>query len=417
MPNYRPRVADRELADLMKAVGAVLIEGPKASGKTATASRVAATVFDMDRDSTARASIELNPGYLFDRPTPILFDEWQTTPDLWNSVRRAVDASDRGRGLYLLTGSARPRDDVNRHSGAGRFATLRMRPMSLFESGHSNGDVSLAALLEGKRQPGRDSGLTVPNLMERVVIGGWPDLLEADELTARRWLRGYLKQVIEVDIPSLVGRRDPRTLGRVLTSLARFVAHAPATRTIAADAGGERGPVNPATIYSHLDALERLQLLDNSEAWQPHMRSRSRLRSAATRYFVDPSIATSALGVTSMDLLNDLPAAGYHFEALVVRDLRVYAQQLGGRIDTWRDEGGNEVDAIITVPGGRWAAVEIKMSNTEVDTAAASLTKFAQRIDTSRHGEPQSLIVVTATGSAGMRNDGVHVVPITALGP
>jgi len=417
MPDYRPRVADRELADLMKAVGAVLIEGPKASGKTATASRVSATVFDMDRDSTARASIELNPGFLFDRPTPILFDEWQTAPDLWNSVRRAVDSSDRGRGLYLLTGSARPRDDVNRHSGAGRFATLRMRPMSLFESGHSNGDVSLAALLNGERQPGRDSGLTVPNLMERVVAGGWPDLLEADETTARRWLRGYLEQVIEVDVPSMVGRRDPRTLHRVLTSLARFVAHAPATRTLAADAGGERGPVTPATIYSHLDALERLQLLDNSEAWQPHMRSRSRLRSTATRYFVDPSIATAALGVSSADLLNDLPAAGYHFEALVVRDLRVYAQQFGGRIDTWRDEGGNEVDAIITVPGGRWAAVEIKMSTSEVDTAAANLTKFVQRIDTSRHGEPQSLIVVTATGSAGTRNDGVHVVPITALRP
>lgn len=417
MSDYRPRIADRELADLMGAVGAVLIEGPKASGKTATASRVAATVFDMDRDSTARASIELNPAYLFDRPTPILFDEWQTVPELWNSVRRAVDASERGRGLYLLTGSARPRDDVNRHSGAGRVATLRMRPMSLFESGHSNGEVSLAALLEGTRQPGRDSGLTVPDVMERAVVGGWPDLLDADETMARRWMTGYLQQVVEVDVPSMVGRRDPRTLRRVLASLARFVAHAPATRTIAADAGGERGPVSPATIYSHLDALERLQLLDNSEAWLPHMRSRSRLRSTPTRYFVDPSIATTALGVSSADLLSDLPAAGYHFEALVVRDLRVYAQRLGGRVDTWRDEGGNEVDAIIAVPGGRWAAVEIKMSTAEVDTAAANLTKFTQRIDTSRQGDPQCLIVITATGSAGVRSDGVHVVPITALGP
>jgi predicted AAA+ superfamily ATPase len=417
MVDYRARVADAELSDLMGAVGAVLIEGPKACGKTATASRVAATVFAMDQDRTARASIELNPGFLFDRPTPILFDEWQVAPDLWNRVRRAVDAAERSRGLYLLTGSATPRDDVNRHSGAGRFGSLRMRPMSLFESGHSTGEVSLTRLLGGQTQPGRDNGMTVPQLMERVVIGGWPDLLDADEVTARRWLSGYLKQVVEVDIPSFVGRRDPRTLNRVLTALGRLVAQSPATRTIAADAGGERGPIAPATIYSHLDALERLQLLDNSEAWRPHMRSRSRLRTTATRYFVDPSIGTAALGATSNDLLNDLEAAGYHFEALVIRDLRVYAQPLGGRVDTWRDEDGNEVDAIVTLPNGEWAAIEIKMSQKDIDAAAAGLLKFAQRIDTGKQGQPAALIVITATGSAGRRADGVNVVPITALSP
>ncbi|MGC5165508.1 ATP-binding protein [Luteimicrobium sp. DT211] len=417
MPDYRPRVADAELSDLVQAVGAVLIEGPKACGKTATASRVAATVFTMDQDGTARASIELNPDYLFDRPTPILFDEWQVAPDLWNRVRHAVDAADRGRGLYLLAGSATPRDDVNRHSGAGRFGVLRMRPMSLFESSHSTGEVSVAALLAGQKQMGRDGGLTVPQLMERIVIGGWPDLLEADETSARRWLSGYLRQVVEVDIPSFVGRRDPRTMSRVLASLGRFVGQSPTTRAISADAGGERGPVAPATIYSHLDALERLQLLDNSEAWQPHMRSRTRLRTTATRYFVDPSLATSALGVSSTDLLNDLEAAGFHFEALVLRDLRIYAQRLEGRVDTWRDAEGHEVDAVITLPGGEWAAVEVKMSQKDVDKAAAALLRFADRVDTERQGKPMSLIVVTATGSAGRRPDGVNVVPITALGP
>lgn len=417
MSHYRSRVADAELADLMRAVGAVLIEGPKACGKTATASRVAVTTFEMDQDATARASIDLNPDYLFDRPVPILFDEWQVTPELWNRVRRAVDAAERRRGLYLLAGSATPRDDVNRHSGAGRFGVLRMRPMSLFESGHSTGDVSLAALLDGRAQTGRDNGMTVPQLMERVVIGGWPDLLDTDEADARTWLSGYLTQIVEIDIPSFVGRRDPRTLRRVLASLARFVAQSPATRTIAADAGGERGPIAPTTIYSHLDALERLQLLDNSEAWRPHMRSRARLRTTATRYFVDPSIATAALGIGSAELLNDLEAAGHYFEALAVRDLRVYAQPLGGRVDTWRDEGGNEVDAIITLPGGRWAAVEIKMSQKDVDKAAAGLLNFAQRVDAQKQGLATALIVLTATGSAGRRPDGVHVVPLTALAP
>ncbi|HWD60928.1 MAG TPA: DUF4143 domain-containing protein [Humibacter sp.] len=417
MVEYRPRVADAELVGKMRSTGAVLLEGPKACGKTATASRVATTVFDMDRDATARASIDLNPGYLFDRPTPILFDEWQVAPELWNQVRRAVDASDRGRGRYLLTGSATPKNDVSRHSGAGRIGILRMRPMSLFESGHSTGDVSLAALLDGQKQLGSDSGLTVPDLMRRIVIGGWPNLLDADEMEARGWLEGYLRQIVEVDIPSFVGRRDPRTLERVLASLGRFVAQSPATRAIAADAGGERGPVPPATIYSHLDALDRLRLLDDSEAWQPRMRSRSRLRTTPTRYFVDPSIGTAALHVGSDDLLRDLNAAGFHFEALVVRDLRIYAQALGGRVDTWRDEAGNEVDAIVSLPGGKWAGIEIKMSQSEVDTAAASLLKLTKRVEINVQGEPSALIVITATGAAGRRSDGIHVTPITALSP
>jgi len=417
MVDYRPRIADGELKTKMRSTGAVLIEGPKACGKTATASRAAATVFDMDRNATARASIELNPEYLFNQPTPILFDEWQTTPELWNRVRRAVDDAGRERGHYILTGSATPKDDANRHSGAGRIGVLRMRPMSLFESGHSSGEVSLAALLGGKAQPGRDSGLTVPALMQRIVIGGWPALLAADEAEARGWIEDYLRQIVDIDIPSFVGRRDPRTLRRVLASLARFVAQSPTIRAIAADTGGDRGPAVATTIYSHLDALDRLQLLDDSQAWQPHMRSRSRLRTASTRYFVDPSIGTAALGVGSDDLLRDLNAAGYHFEALVVRDLRIYAQALGGHVETWRDESGNEVDAIITLRDGRWAAAEIKMSQNDVDAAAAGLRRIAEKIDTERHGRPAALIVITATGTAGQRADGVHVAPITALAP
>ncbi|MEA4943924.1 MAG: DUF4143 domain-containing protein [Propionicimonas sp.] len=417
MVEYRPRVADGELAAKMRAVGAVLVEGPKACGKTATASRAATTTFDMAGDPTAQASVDLNPDWLFDRPTPILFDEWQATPALWNRVRRAVDNSNRGRGLYLLTGSATPRDDVNRHSGAGRIGVLRMRPMSLFESGHSTGQVSLTALMEGQRQLGTDNGLTVPDLMERIVIGGWPDLLDAGETDAREWLQGYLRQIIEVDIPSFVGRRDPRTLERVLASLGRFVAQSPATRALAADAGGDRGPVAAPTIYSHLDALDRLRLLDDSAAWQPHMRSRTRLRTTPTRYFVDPSIATTALGVGSRDLLADLKAAGFHFEALVVRDLRIYSQVLGGRVDTWRDAEGNEVDAIVSLPGGTWAAFEVKMSQNDVDAAAANLLKFSERVDVATQGEPAALVVITATGAAGQRSDGVHVAPITSLAP
>ena len=417
MNTYLPRVADEELTKKMRSTGAVLIEGPKACGKTATASRIAATTFNMDQDATARSSIELNSDYLLDRPTPILFDEWQVAPHLWTLVRRSVDESEHGRGLYLMTGSATPRDDATRHSGAGRIGVLRMRPMSLFESGHSSGDVSLSALLDQKTQTGSGADLSVPDLMQRIVVGGWPDLIGSDEVEARGWIDDYLTQIVEVDIPSFVGRRDPRLLGRVIASLGRFVAQSPTVTTLAADAGGDRGPIAAATVASHLDALARLGLIDDSDAWQPHMRSRSRLRTTPTRYFVDPSLGTAALHVGSADLLNDLPAAGFHFEALVLRDLRIYAQPLGGRVDTWRDENGNEVDAVVSLPDGRWAAIEVKMNQSAVDLAAANLKRFTQRVDLDRHGQPAALIVITATGPAGRRADGVTVTPITALRP
>ncbi|MDO5672806.1 MAG: DUF4143 domain-containing protein [Actinomycetaceae bacterium] len=417
MSSYHSRVSESELQSLMSVTGAVLIEGPKACGKTTTATRLAKTRFDMDEDSTAKASVELNPDFLFNNPTPILFDEWQVVPDVWNRVRRAVDARSGQRGLYILTGSSTPRDNVNRHSGAGRFSVLQMRTMSLFETHHSTGDVSFKALMDGETCKGSGNHMNVPELMERIVIGGWPHLLGQDETTARKWLAGYIKQAIEVDIPSFVGHRDPNTLGRVLESLARFVAHSPALTSIAADAGGAGGPLNTGTLRSHLDALQRLHLLDNSLAWQPHMRSRTRLRAAPTRYFVDPSLATAALRASSKDLLNDLNTAGYHFEALVIRDLRIYSQPLDGRVDTWRDSEGNEVDAVVTLDDGRWAAFEVKMSQNDVDKAAATLLRFASRVDWARHGEPAALAVITPSGPAGRRKDGVHVLPITSLAP
>jgi uncharacterized protein len=416
MPTYLPRVADVELADRMSALGAVLIEGPKACGKTATASQIASTMVRLDEDSNARAAVTLNPAALFNQPTPIVFDEWQLEPEIWNRVRRQVD--DRGqRGLFILTGSATPRDDANRHSGAGRIGTIRMRPMSLFESGHSTGEVSLAALFDGKQATGRDNGLSVPDLLERVVIGGWPGLIDATERDARAWLGDYLRQVVEVDIPSVGPRRNPRNLRRLLESLGRSVGQPVKLTELAKDIGGDRGPIAMETVYSYLDALERLMLTDISEAWRPHMRSSTRLRTAPVRYFVDPSVGPAALGVGSTDLLADLNAAGFHFEALAIRDLRVYAQPLGGVVDSWRDSNGREIDAVVTLPGGRWGAFEVKLNPDAADAAAAALLRIADSIDTSRHGRPDMLGVITSTGYAGRRPDGVHVIPITTLGP
>lgn len=416
MPDYLPRITDRELATYMGVMGAVLIEGPKACGKTYTASQVANTIIRFDEDEAARSLVALNPTALFSGDPPILFDEWQLEPAIWNRVRRHVD--DRGEpGQFILTGSATPRDNASRHSGAGRFAVVRMRPMSLFESGHSTGEVSLAALLDGERQTGNGTDFTFEELLRRIVIGGWPQLIGKDEDFARKWLRSYIKQVVEVDIPEMGHRRNPGNLERLLAALARGVGQAVKLSELAQDVGGEAGPVANETLYGYVEALDRLKLTDNSEAWRPHMRSRARLRAAPVRYFMDPSIGTTALNVGTTDLIADPQATGFHFEGLAIRDLRIYAQPLGGVVDSWRDSNGNEVDAIVTIPGGKWGAFEVKLNPRDVDNAAGSLLRFASSIDTNKHGGPAALAVITSTGYAGRREDGVHVIPIGTLRP
>lgn len=417
MSSYRPRVVDAELEEQMQIMGAVLIDGPKAVGKTRTASQAASTVLRVDVDRAARAALEVHPEQLFKHPTPILFDEWQETPDLWNLVRRAVDDHDE-RGLYLLTGSATPRDDARLHSGAGRIGRLRMRPMSLFETGHSSGTVSLADLLTGADPEGAPASLSVPDLIERITIGGWPDLLTFDERSSRRWLRSYIENLAEVDVPLLGPRRNPGNLVRLLAALGRAVGTPLNQTALAAEVGGHRGSIAPETLVNYLDALTRLMLIEPLPAWRPHMRSRTRMRTSAVHHFVDPSIGPAALGVGSHELLADLEAAGLHFESLVLRDLRTYAQGLGARFSSWRDtQTKREIDTIIELPNGRWAAFEIKLGEAAADTAADSLLHFASRIDTERHGEPTALVVVTGGRFAYRRPDGVLVVPITALGP
>jgi predicted AAA+ superfamily ATPase len=413
---YLPRIADLELEQRLDYIGAVLIDGPKACGKTATASRHAQTVIRLDENQTARTWVRLAPERLFEGPTPILFDEWQVEPRIWNQVRRQVDDRE-GKGLFILTGSATPADDASRHSGAGRFSVMKMRPMSLFESGHSNGEMSLASLLRGERQTGLGTHLSFDELLKRIVIGGWPDLIEVDERSARRWLRDYLSHIVEVDIQKLGSRRDPANLRRLLESLGRSVGQAVKGVELAKDVGGEDGPIAKETLSAYLTALDRLHLLDNSPAWLPHMRSRARLRTAPVRYFVDPSMGPAALGIGTSELMADLNARGIHYEALVIRDLRIYAQLLDARVESWRDSNGHEVDAVVSIGPNNWGAFEVKLNPDAVDDAAAALLRFKASVDTSRHGEPACLGVITSTGAGGLREDGVHVIPIGCLGP
>ena len=417
---YRPRIVDPELSARLAATGAVVIEGPKGCGKTATARQLARSEVLLDVDENARRAIAIDPSLVLDGPVPRLFDEWQLEPTLWNHLRRAVDARQQP-GQFILTGSAAPTDDITRHTGAARITRLRMRPMSLFETGHSTGAISLAALLAGEPARSPESTLTVTDLATLVVIGGWPGNLTRTSAQAMQASRDYLDEIRRVDL-SRVDRstRDPGKVGRLLRALARHVATAASLATLMADtagADGADGALARDTVRDYLDALERVMIIEDQPAWAPHLRSRSRIRNAAKRHFVDPSLAAAALRATPARLLADLQALGLLFESLVVRDLRVYAQASDAAVLHYRDNTGLEVDAIVEVSDGQWAAFEVKLGQGQVDAAAASLLTFATRVDTAKCSAPAALGVITASGYGYQRPDGVHVIPIGALGP
>ena len=414
---YRSRVVDEELVARLSSTGAVVIEGPKAVGKTATARHIAASEVLLDVDENARRAIAVDPRLVLDGETPRLVDEWQVEPTIWNHIRRAVD--DRGQpGQFILTGSAVPADEITRHTGAGRLTRLRMRPMTLFETGQGTGAISLASLLDGSPPRCPDTGLSVGDITELVAVGGWPGHLNLGVGQSLRAVRDYLEETRRVDLVRVDGvRRSPENVGRLLRSLARNVATHAAATTLAADAGGADGALDADTVRDYLTALQRLMIIEDQPAWAPHLRSKSTLRRAPKRHFVDPSLAVAALGVTPDRLLKDLNLLGFLFESLVVRDLRVHAQAADARVLQYRDNTGLEVDAIVEAADGRWAAFEIKLGPGQVEDGAATLLKFAQRVDTEKCGAPALLAVVVSTGYGYVRDDGVAVIPVGALGP
>jgi uncharacterized protein len=415
--DYTPRIVDSELRAHLAALGGVVIEGPKACGKTATASQVAASEIRLDVDESARRAVELDPRLVLAGATPRLIDEWQLEPGIWNHVRRAID--DRGEpGQFVLTGSAVPTDDVTRHSGAGRISRLRMRPMSLFESGHSTGAMSLARVLAGEPVGSPDIDFGVAEIAERVAVGGWPGVQAREPDAALRTVRAYVDEVRRLDVDRLDGgQRDPERVGRMLRSLARNVATYASLSTIAHDTGADGDPIRRETVADYLEAVTRLMVVEDQPAWQPHLRSKAALRSGPKRHFADPSLAVAALRATPDDLLADLELLGFLFESLVVRDLRVYAQAADADVLQYRDSNGLEVDAIVRRPGGPWAAFEVTLGGRQIDQAAKALLRFAERVDTSRTGEPAALGVIVGSGYGYTRPDGISVIPIGALGP
>jgi hypothetical protein len=413
---YLARFADEELAARLRATGAVLIEGPRGCGKTQTALRAARSDVRLDRDVAARKAGELRPSLLLDGARPRLIDEWQLVPDVWNEVRGDVDDHPGEPGRYILAGSAVPPDDETRHTGSLRITRLRLRPMSLAESGHSTRAVSIGSLFNGEGAEAPDPGLDLRELVERIVTGGWPGLLGRDPADAMLATQGYLDETRRLDLGRLGGpRRDPDNVARVIRSLARNTSTEASARTIAADVTGAEGGIDYHTVLDYINALARVFVVEDLPAWAPALRSSGPLRSSVTRHFVDPSLAAAAMGAGVDRLLGDTETLGLLFESLVIRDLRVYGQALGATAWHYRDATGAEADAILELRDGRWAAIEVKLGQHRVDEGARSLLRVVDHIDTGRHGEPAFLAVVTGWGYAYRRPDGVFVLPIGTL--
>lgn len=415
---YLPRIIDAEVRRLLEAVGAVVIEGPKACGKTATGLQLAASSVRFDTDAGARSMVSIEPGAVLDGPTPRLLDEWQVVPELWNHLRHRIDDR-QGPGQFILTGSAVPADDITRHSGAGRIGRLRMRPMSLFESGSSEGLVSLAVLLAGERPATGRSAVTITDLADLICAGGWPGLRNLETAAAGRAVSAYLDEVARTDASQVNSvRRDPQLVKRLLHAVARNVSTQASARKIAADTTGPEAAMHDDTVRDYLSALERLMVIEDQPAWSTHLRSRATLRTSPTRHFVDPSLAAAALGASPATLLRDGETFGFLFESLVIRDLRIYAQALDGEVFHYRDNVGTEVDAIISLRDGRWGAIEVKLGETRADEAAASLNRFLAKVDTSKVGQPAFVAIITGGSYAYVRpDDGIAVIPLGLLGP
>ncbi len=414
---YQPRIVDHELTELLKSVGAVVIEGPKACGKTETARQVAASEVRLDVDPSARQAAAIDPSLVLEGTVPRLLDEWQLAPALWNYVRRTVDDR-RATGQFILTGSAVPQDDVTRHTGAGRIARLHMRPMSLFESGHATGEVSLSGVLEGQPPRAGATEMNVKDIAERVAMGGWPGLLGKPVTQALKAIRAYVDELRRTDIQRVGGvAHDPAKVLLLMRSLARNVSTMVSLATLARDVGGADEALAKNTVGAYHDALTRLMVVEDQPAWAPHLRSRSRIRTSPRRHFVDPSLAVAVLRATPERLLQDLNLLGFLFESLVVRDMRIYGQACDAEVLHYRDNTELEVDVVVETADGRWAAFEIKLGSGAVDGGAESLKQFASRVDTKKCGPPQRLGVITGTGLAYTRADGVAVIPIGALGP
>ncbi|MDY3091790.1 MAG: DUF4143 domain-containing protein [Erysipelotrichaceae bacterium] len=425
MENYRKRIADDILQKKLRSKGAVLIEGPKWCGKTTTAEQAAKSILYMDEPSSIKQNLaraDLDPESLLEGDVPRLIDEWRLAPKLWDAVRFSVDHK-RKFGLYILTGSAVPANlDEIHHTGTGRFSWLKMRPMSLYESGESTGDVSLSELFNNEDCLLRgNSKLTLDDIAFLICRGGWPMAIDVPEDVALQQAIDYYDAVVNEDISRIDGaRKENAYVKRLMRAYARNQGAQISIDTLLNDLlESESFETSNKTATKYINLLKKIFVIEDMEAWNPNLRSKTAIRTSDTRYFVDPSIATAALGIGPDDLLNDLKTMGLLFETMAIRDLRVYADLLDANIYHYRDKNGLECDAVIHCRNGSYGLVEIKLGGDKlIDEGAASLKKLSSKIDTDKMKKPSFLMVLTANSNvAYKRNDGVIVVPVGALKP
>ena len=423
MGEYRQRVADQLLRFKLEAIGAVLIEGPKACGKTSTAEQQAGSILYLDDPATMEQNLQLaqtDVKQLLVGATPRLIDEWQLAPQLWDAIRFEVDH--RGDdGQFMLTGSAVPADMSSvKHSGAGRFGWLTMRPMSLWESGESSGEVSLEALFADASKVSGVNPLTLEQVAFVACRGGWPKAVtRKSPRSALLQIQEYFRAIVQSDISRVDAvSRNAERAQRLMRSYARHQGAQASISTIKADlAANEASEMSDNTIESYLGALRKIFIIEDMPAWNPNLRSKTAIRTAETRYFVDPSVATTALGIAPPDLINDLNTFGLMFETLCVRDLRVYADALGGKVYHYRDANGLECDAVVHLPNGSYGLVEIKLGGDKlIGEGIENLNKLTGKIDTTRMKAPAFRMILTAVGErAYKRTDGILVVPVGCL--
>ncbi len=402
---YKKRIADTLLKEQLEAAGAVLIQGPKWCGKTTTAEQIAGSKIYMnapDRQNEFRMLVDTNIQRLLGGETPRLIDEWQLYPKLWDAVRYEVDHREVRQGQFVLTGSAVPvQTDLIRHTGTGRFAWLKMRTMSLWESGESNGGVSLGELFKGLPPDADADADSIDELSRLVCRGGWPESVGKKEKAALRQAYNYTDAIAESDISRVDGvRRDAAFARRLLRSYARHQGAAVPISQLYADINSNEGnSLSEATIEGYLRVLRQIFVIEDMPAWNPNLRSRSAIRMSETRYFTDPSIVVAALGIGPDDLLNDVSTFGLLFETMAVRDLRVYAESLDGSLFHFRDRTGLECDAVVHLRNGSYGLIEIKLGGEHlINEGAASLKKLASLVDTSKMPEPSFMMVLTGVG-------------------
>ena len=424
MKKYKKRIADTLLTRKLEGKGAVLIEGAKWCGKTTTAEQISKSVLYMsDPEKMAQylEMAEVSPKSLLAGETPRLLDEWQLAPKLWDAVRFEVDHRDE-LGQFILTGSAVPPEtgDIH-HSGTGRFARLKMRPMSLFESGESTGSVSLSELFRDGSEFSGINEISIERLAFLVCRGGWPKAVDMREATALEQAFDYCDAVINSDMSRVDNvSRDPARTRRLMRAYARHQGAQTANTVIKADIiANDNTSFDDDTFHSYISALKKIFVIEDMEAWNPNLRSKTAIRTSDTRYFVDPSIAAAVLGIGPEDLLNDIKTFGLLFETMCIRDLRVYAEAINGQVFHYRDASGLECDAVIHLRNGNYGLVEIKLGGEKlIEEGVAVLKNMEKKIDTERMKVPAFKMVLTGTGDyAYRRKDGILVVPIGGLKP